>query len=338
MKFTNISVLYLMIALVPLWLIVLVFVYKRYLNTIKKLFSQNLVPKLISPNLLKIQKINFIIYFLVFSLFLFVLSGPQWGLKPQEVKTYGVDVILVIDVSKSMLTEDVLPNRLEFVKHTCEILLNRLETHRVGIITFAGVAFYHCPLTLDLQSAKDLLSIIDTDIVPYPGTKIGLALEEALRVFKEYSRGSKVVILFTDGEDHDSYSSSIGEEMKKNGIVVYTVGVGTPEGKVIPIRDQQGRIVDYKKDKQGNIVTSKLNEQLLYEIAEKTNGKYFSSNYGELRIAQQIINEISNLKQTQLKSKVYNLYTNRYHYFVYTIIILLLTEIFLVRILKYDKL
>lgn len=317
-----------MIVLVPLWVILIIFVYKKYKKVITSFFDLNLIQKIIIPRLFKIKKISFLIQTLIFGLFLFVLSGPQWGLKPQEVKTYGVDIILAIDVSKSMLTEDVVPNRLEFAKRTAEILLDRLGPNRVGIITFAGVAFYHCPLTYDIVSAKDFLSIIDTEIVPYPGTKIGLVLEESLRVLKQQGQSSKLVILFTDGEDHDSYSPSILEEFKKNNIIIYTIGVGTPEGKPIAIRDTQGRIVDYKKDKQGNIITSKLNEKLLYEISEKTNGRYFSLNYGELGIAQQIVEEISKMKHSELKSKVYNIYTNRYHYFVYIIIILFLIEIF----------
>jgi Ca-activated chloride channel family protein len=328
MKFANITWLYLMIVLVPIWLTILVFVYKKYVKNITALFSLNLVSKLIIPGLFKIQKVMLLLWFLIFCLFLFVLSGPQWGIVPKEVKTYGVDIVFAVDVSKSMLTEDVVPNRLEFAKRTMELILDRIETHRVGIITFAGIAYYLCPLTIDLTAVKDYLSIIDTEVVPYPGTKIGLALEEAVRVLKEQSQGTKVVVLFSDGENHDSYAESIVEEAKKNGIIIYTVGIGTPEGRPIPIRDPQGNIIDYKKDKQGNVVISRLNEQLLYEIAEKTSGRYFSSNYGELGVAQQIINEIASLKQSELKSKVYNIYTNRYHYFVYIIILLVLLEIF----------
>ena len=329
MKFANIVWIYLMIVLVPIWLVVLFFVYKKYVQNVNNLFSLNLVSKLTIPGLFKVQKVLLFFYFLVFALFLFVLSSPQWGLVPKEVKTYGVDLVFIVDVSKSMLTEDVVPNRLEFVKRTIEFMLDRIETHRVGIIVFAGIAYYLCPLTVDHTAVKEYLSIIDTDIVTYPGTKIGLALQEAVRVLKEQSQGTKVVVLFSDGEDHDSYASSIAEEAKKDGIIVYTVGVGTPEGRPIPIRDSQGNIVDYKKDKQGNIVVSRLNEQLMYEIAEKTSGRYFSSNYGELGVAQQLINEISSLKQSEIKSKVYNIYTHKYHYFVYIIILILLLEIFL---------
>ncbi len=328
MKFANITWLYLMVVLVPIWATILFFVYKKYVKYINTLFSFNLVSKLIVSGLFKIQKILLLLCFIIFVLFLFVLSGPQWGLVPKEVKTYGVDLIFAIDVSKSMLAEDIAPNRLEFVKRTMSLILDRIETHRVGIITFAGIAFYLCPLTIDHTAVRDFLSMIDTDIVPYPGTKIALAIEEAVRVLKEYSQGTKVVVLFTDGEDHDSYVESVVEEAKKEGIIIFTVGVGTPEGRPIPIRDSQGRIIDYKKDKQGNIVTSRLNEQLLYEISEKTSGRYISSTYGELGVAQQIMNEISSLKQSELKSKIYNIYTNRYHYFVYIILILMALEIF----------
>ncbi|MCX7940909.1 MAG: VWA domain-containing protein [Endomicrobia bacterium] len=328
MKFAHIFWIYLLIVAIPIFIISAVLVYKKYKNLILRIFSITQISKVILPGLLKLQKITLLLYFLIFILFLFSLSGPQWGLRPQEVKTYGVDIIIAIDVSKSMLTEDVVPNRLQFAKRTIEHLLNKTETHRVGIITFAGIAFYHCPFTVDLQAAKDLVSIIDTDIVPYPGTKIGLAIEETLRVFREHKGSTKVMLLFTDGEDHDSYSKELIQQAKQDGIIIYTIGVGTPEGKPIAIRDSTGKIIDYKKDKQGNIVVSRLNEKLLYEIAEETGGRYFSSSYGETGIAEQIINEISNLKQAQLKAKVYNLYTNRYYYFVYLILLFMAIEIF----------
>lgn len=321
--------LYLLIFAVPLWIVVLVITYKRYKLAITTVFTIKQVERIISPGTLKIQKILLLVNLLILILLFLALSGPQWGLKPQEVKTRGVDLILAIDVSKSMLTEDVIPNRLEFAKRTAEFLLNRVDTHRVGIITFAEIAFYHCPFTIDIQAAKDFLRIIDTDIIPYQGTKMGAAIEEALRVFREHRSESKVLVFFTDGEDHGSYPKELAQQAKKEGVIIYTVGVGTPEGKPIPIRDQSGRIVDYKKDKQGQIVVSKLNEQLLYEIAEITGGRYFSLAYGEAGIAEQIVNEIGRLKSSELKTKVYNIYTNRYYYFVYLVLLLLMAEIFI---------
>lgn len=329
MSFNSIFWLYSGIIFSILFTFLLIFIYKKYFKTLTDLISLNLIPKIITEGIFKIQKVNLVITFFILVLFFVSLSGPQWGIQPQEVKTYGVDIIFIIDVSKSMLTEDLIPNRLEFAKRTARLLLEKFQTNRVGIITFAGMAFYHCPLTNDLQAAKDLLDIIDTDIVPYPGTKIGAALKEALRVLKETSKTTKVIVLFTDGEDHDSYSKEITKELKENNIIVYTVGVGTPEGKLIPIKDKDGRIIDYKKDKQGNIITSKLNEALLYEIAEETSGRYFSSNYGEFSIATEIVSEISGLKKSETKSKILKIYVNRYYYFVYLIIILIFIEIFI---------
>ncbi|MCS7231261.1 MAG: VWA domain-containing protein [Elusimicrobiota bacterium] len=329
MSFNKIYWLYLGVVLIPLLAVFFISIYKKYFKLLSNLISLNLISKVITEGVFKIQKINLLLIFIILILFFVSLSEPQWGIQPQEIKTYGVDIIFIFDVSKSMLTEDITPNRLEFAKRVAKLLLEKLDTHRVGIITFAGVAFYHCPLTNDLQAVKEFLEIIDTDIVPYPGTKIAFALKEAIRGFKEIEKSIKTVILFTDGEDHDSYSKDIAKELKENNIIVYTIGIGTPEGKPIPIRDNFGRIIDYKKDKYGNIVTSKLNEPLLYEISEETSGRYFSSNYGEFSIATEIASEISNLKKSELKSKVLKIYKNRYHYFVYLIILLILLEIFL---------
>lgn len=328
MNFANIKFLYSLFIFLPLIIVAFVLLYKRYRKVLLNLFNYNMLPVVINNGVFKIQKVQLFIYTLIIILFFIALSGPQWGIKPQEIKTYGLDLVLCIDVSKSMLTEDVTPNRLEFVKRVSQMLLEKISTNRVGIITFAGIAFYHCPLTNDLQSVKDFLSIIDTDIVPYPGTKIGLALQEAIKVLQQTGKTTKVVVLFTDGEDHNSEPLSFAEEAKKEGIIIYTVGVGTIEGKPIPIRDNSGMIIDYKKDKQGNIVTSKLNEKLLYQIAEKTSGRYFSPSYSEFGIVDGIVTELSNLKKSEIKSKYYHLYINRYHYFVYIIILLILIEIF----------
>ncbi|MFQ3676045.1 MAG: VWA domain-containing protein, partial [Endomicrobiia bacterium] len=287
-----------------------------------------LFEKILHKDILKIKKIDNIIILLIVIFFLISLSGPQWGLAPQEVKSKGADIIIGIDVSKSMLVEDVLPNRLEFTKKVIRLLLDRIEGSRVGIITFAGIAFYQCPLTVDISAAKYFLNFIDTDIVPYPGTKIGECLSETLRVFKQYGSSTKILVLFSDGEDHDSSVEYYAEELRKNGVVVFTVGVGTPEGRPIAIRDARGTIIDYKKDKKGNIVTSRLNEKLLSSIAEKTLGKYYALSDNNLFILESLVRELNMVKKGELKSKVFNLYKNRYHYFVYILLFLFFIEIF----------
>ncbi len=330
MKFVYPFYLYLLAVLVPLFIVVAIKIYKKYKRIITVFINLKLLNHICSvPQILKVYKVQLLISIFILAIFLFSLSSPQWGIVPQEVKTHGVDVIIGIDTSKSMLAEDITPNRLEFTKKIINVLLDRLQGNRVGIITFAGIAFYQCPLTLDIDAAKYLLSVIDTDIVPYPGTKIGDCIAETIRVLKDQPhKGGKILIIFTDGEDHDSSPVQLAQEARKNGIVIYTVGVGTPEGRPIPIRDNAGNIVDYKKDKSGNIVTSKLNEELLTQIANITNGRYYSLTYGELGIVEQLYDEIANTQKVELKSKIYNLYKNRYHYFVYILIFLFLIEIF----------
>lgn len=329
MNFANNVYLYLM----PVVLIVvcsrLVYNYRKYKNALYSFTGRILVEKIVCPSVLKIYKVKNILVFLIFLLFLISLSGPQWGIVPQEVKAKGVDVIIGVDVSRSMLTEDVLPNRLGLTKSVIELLLNRLEGNRVGIITFAGIAFYQCPLTVDIKAAKYMLSFLDTDTVPYPGTKVGDCIAETLRVFKKYGGMSKVLLLFTDGEDHNSEIDIYLNEAKKNNIIIHTVGVGTPQGRPIPIRDANGIIVDYKKDRRGNIVTSKLNEQLLIKISQETGGKYFSLASNNLMVVDYLLGEINSYKKSDLKSNVYKLYKNRYYYFVYLLIFLFLLEIFL---------
>ncbi len=329
MKFANIEYLYLLPILIVIFTIFLVLRYKKYNFLLKRFIDSAMFGKVVHRDVIKIYKITDIIFLLIFLFFIVSLSGPQWGLVPKEVKVVGADIIFAIDVSKSMLVEDVEPNRLELVKKIVSLLLDRVGANRVGIITFAGISFYQCPLTLDISSAKYFLSFVDTDSVPFPGTKIGDCIAEAIRVFKQYSRTTKVLIIFTDGEDHDSSVSEQIDEARKNGVIIYTVGVGTSQGRPIPIRNDYGQVIDYKKDKKGNIITSRLNEKLLIEIARATSGKYFSLSYANLSIVDFLTREIGEIKKGELKSKMYNIYINRYHYFVYLLIILFLTEIFI---------
>jgi Ca-activated chloride channel family protein len=177
---------------------------------------------------------------------IFALTRPQWGFHWEEIKRVGVDVMVAIDVSESMLAEDVKPNRLERAKREVIDLIEMLEGDRIGLIAFAGTSFVQCPLTLDYGACKMFLDYIDTDLIPVPGTAIAEAIRTSLKSFNKRERKSKALILITDGEDHEGEPIDAAKEAKKEGIKIFTIGVGREGGAPIPLKDGSG---GFKKDR-----------------------------------------------------------------------------------------
>jgi len=255
----------------------------------------------------------------------FALADPQIGTKLEEVKRSGVDIFVALDVSKSMLAEDVVPNRLEKAKHEISTFIERLQGDRIGLICFSGIAFVQCPLTLDYSAAKLFLSDIDTDIIPQPGTAIESAIELAQQSFVHRELKHKVLILITDGEDHEGDPVEIAKEARKEGIVVYTIGIGSQQGAPIPEFDRYGNRVGYKKDRDGQVVTSRLDVITLEKIAFETGGKYYISSTGESEL-NKIYQEISEMEEKELSSRQFTQFEDRFQIFLFITFILLIIE------------
>ena len=316
----------------PVIIIIVLYLFREYQRRLEEFADKKMHGFLIDQKIVKLRKYENLNFIVIFSLLIITLSGPQFGSKLLEVKKKSVDVIIAIDCSKSMLAEDILPNRITKSKELFGILLEQLKENRIGVIAFSGIAFTQCPLTFDYKSAQILLELINTDLIPYPGTAIGDAIRLAIKSFgkEKVSTTSKVLILLTDGEDHKSNPIDAAKEAKEYGIKIYTIGVGNPQGEPIPIRDSSGNVVDYKKNKKGEVVLTKLNEQLLQEIAEITGGKYFRFNYGsDLSIVEEIYSDISRMNKQISKSELHNLYEHRFQYPLALVIILLLLEDFI---------
>lgn len=210
------------------------------------------------------------------------LTAPQFGAKPTMAQRRGVDVMVLLDVSRSMLAQDLKPSRLERAKYQIGHLLDRLHGDRVGLVVFAGQAFVQCPLTLDYGAIQMFLDIVDTTTIPVQGTAIGEALELAVRSFTEEDQ-HKVVILFTDGEDHLGDPLQVAEKLAEEGARIFAVGLGTADGELIPGLEE-GAGLSYHKDRQGQYVKTRLDEATLRQIALATDGDYFRSSLqgGEL--------------------------------------------------------
>jgi len=264
---------------------------------------------------------------LVFAvLFLFVaFARPQWGKKESEVTSKGQDIIVAIDVSLSMLAEDMKPNRLEKAKFELKSFIESLKTDRIGIITFAGRAFLQCPLTLDYEAAKMYLDIIDPGSIPVPGTAIAEAINLAVKAFEETELKNRVLIIITDGEDHEGKVLEAAAEAKKQGVVIHVIGIGSTTGEPIPLRDGSGSLIGYKKDKSGSIVTTKLNDELLRKIALVGGGNYFSASTTQDELSR-ILYDISKMEKKTHSSLRLDRYQDRYGWFLVLGLVFLLLE------------
>ena len=205
------------------------------------------------------------------------LARPQWGGTEETVERTGIDCFFLLDTSRSMAVEDVAPNRLGLARHAAESLLAQISEHRVGLIGFAGEAGVQCPLTLDHAAVKMFLQTIEIDSMPVPGTALAGALETALQRFKATEDMDRVraIVLFTDGEDHAGGLDALYENFRQAGIPVFTVGLGTSQGGPIPMRDGDGVLTGYKKDRSGQIVTSRMDDEPLRELSRETGAAHY---------------------------------------------------------------
>jgi Ca-activated chloride channel family protein len=268
------------------------------------------------------------LFILAYTLLIVALADPQIGQTVEEVKREGVDIIVALDVSLSMMAEDISPNRLEKAKYEVSKLIDILEGDRIGLVAFAGMAHVQCPLTLDYSAAKLFLRMMDVDLIPQPGTAIGDAIRESMKAFNQKERKHKVLILITDGEDHESKPIEAAEEAAAEGIKIFTIGLGSPQGVPIPMYDRYGNPAGFKKDRQGNVVTTKLDVTTLQTIAFNTGGEYYISTAGETEL-RKIYEKINEMEKKELTSKQFSQYEDRFQIFIILALLVLIIETFL---------
>lgn len=256
------------------------------------------------------------------------LAGPQVGTRLEEVKREGIDIFIGLDVSASMLCEDVRPSRLESAKHEILQFVNGLKGDRVGLVAFAGSAVIHCPLTTDYGAAKLLVKVMSPDLLPEPGTALADAIDAARRSFRREEGKSKVLVLVTDGEDHEEKAVEAAEDAAKEGIRIYTVGLGTPLGAPIPLYDSRGNRAGFRKDKNGEVILTRLNDVLLQRIAEAGGGQYLRGTQGGEEL-EAVWSDISSMEKKELGAKQFAAFEHRFQYLVLPALILLVIEFFL---------
>ncbi len=271
----------------------------------------------------RILKVLMVIIAVLLSLV--ALARPQWGFEWEETKRVGLDMLIAIDVSKSMLAKDVKPNRLERSKFAVKDLVKKLNGDRIGLVAFAGTAFLQCPLTIDYNGFLLALEDLNTATIPRGGTSIASAIKEAMDVFKSPEKKYKVLVVITDGEEFEGDALNMALEAAKLGIKIYCVGVGTNEGDLIPVVDERGDRM-YLEDKSGQVVKTKLNEELLKRIAISTGGSYVRATQGEFGLVLLYDKSILKLEKRDVEAKMRKRYQERFQPFLAFAILLLFVE------------
>ena len=279
--------------------------------------------------------LKFVILMLAIAFFIVGMARPQFGSKLKTVKREGVELMIALDVSNSMMAEDIQPNRLERAKRAISRLIDRLQDDKIGLIVFAGDAYTQLPITSDYNSAKLFLNSVNTQIVPKQGTAIGAAIDLARKSFTPNGEANKAVIIITDGENHEDDAVSSAQAAVDEGIVVHTIGMGLPSGSPIPVlRNGQ---TDYLKDRDGNVVVTKLNEQMLEQIAAAGKGIYVRANNAQIGLST-LFDEINKMEKQEMETRTYSEYDDQFQYFFAVGLFLLLLEfVILERKNKYLK-
>ena len=299
----------LLLLLIPLFFIGYAILRAERNRRLRRLGDGNLVKELMPSWSRSKGWVRLVLFSMAWFFFVVGLARPQLGAKLEERTTRGAEVMIALDVSNSMLAEDYSPNRLERAKLAISRLTDRLRDDRIGLVIFAGTSFVQLPVTTDYISAKMFLNNISTSSVPVQGTAIGEAINTCIRSFSAQSEKSRVIILISDGENHEDDAVAAAMTAAEAGAKVYTIGVGSPEGQPIPVDG------DLLKDKDGNIVVTKLDEESLIEIAEAGGGAYVHAGNDEFGL-NPIIDDIRKMDDEQYNSVIFEEYDEQFMYFL----------------------
>ncbi len=321
-QFENPLYLYLLFLLPLLAVFYLYSNYKRRKN-IKKYGDLNLLKNLM-PGVSKYRPdVKFWLTFSAIALTIVMLARPQFGSKMEKVKRTGVEAMVALDISNSMLAKDVTPNRLEKSKMLISRMIDQFTSDKVGLIVFAGEAFTQLPITTDYISAKMFLNSISPSLITTQGTDIGSAITLAMRSFTSQKGLERAIVIITDGENHEEGAMEAAKEAAKKGIHIYVLGVGSKDGAPIPV---QGRDDEYRKDEQGNVIITRMNEQMCQQIAQAGKGAYIRVD-NTSSAERSLLAEIDKLAKSDVESTIYSEYDEQFQAVAWLILILLFVEV-----------
>ena len=323
-RFAQPQYLYLLLIVPLMWAIYFYSVYRNRKNMAK--YGNPQILQSLAPDVSKYKPgTKFFLQQLALIVMIFIIARPQMGAKIETVKKQGVEIIIALDVSNSMLARDIAPSRLDKAKQMLSKLIDQLDNDKVGLIVFAGDAYTQLPITSDFVSAKMFLSTISPDMVPTQGTAIGRAIALAMNSFTPDQSADKAIIVITDAENHEDDAVQMAKEAAQKGIMVDVIGIGSEQGAPIPIG---GNDTNLRKDNQGNVVITKLNAQLGRDIAKAGDGIYISAdNTGSALRA--LTAEVKKMKKSDIESKVYSEYDEQFQGLAWIVLILLLLDIFI---------
>ena len=294
----------------------------------QKRFANATLLKRLSPNKSVFKSVlKLVILCLAFASLTLALVNPKVGTSLETVKREGVDIVFAVDVSKSMLAEDIKPNRLEKSQQLVSRIIDKLGSDRVGIIAYAGKAFPQLPITTDYSAAKMFLQNLNTDMLSSQGTAINEAINLSKTYYDDDQQTNRVLVILSDGEDHSEAAVQVAEEASKEGIKIFTIGVGDVNGGPIPLR-RNGVLLNYKKDKQGETVITKLDEETLKNIASQANGVYINGAITD-KVVSQMSDILNKMDKTEFEAKQVANFESRFQWFLGLAILLLFIDIFL---------
>ena len=327
MKYLNAQFGYLYL-LVPLLLFFFIWAFRSRKRALQTFAEKPLLTEILtSPNLERVRW-KAIILILGITLLLTALMGPSWGFRWQEVRRRGVDVMIAVDTSKSMLAADIKPNRLERTRLEIKEFSKSLRGDRVGLIAFAGGSFVQTPLTIDYNALALALDALSTDIIPQGGTNIPAAIKTALVAFEKGKEGDKVLIIITDGENHEGDAVEAAKRAAAEGVTIFTIGIGTREGEIIRVIDEEGRL-SFLKDGQDRVVKSRLDEVTLQKVALATGGGYVRATAAEFGLDLIYNDRIAKMEGAELDSTLQKRYQDRFQIPLVLTILLLCLEVVL---------
>lgn len=316
-----------LLLLLPLLLLV----YTLYLawrrKTQKYFGDKELLEQLIPERSTNKPLLKFIIYLSVITLISLALVNPQIGSRMEKVQREGLDLVFAVDVSKSMLSEDIQPNRLQRAKLFISRTIDDLVSDRVGIISYAGRAYPQLPITTDYSAARLFLKNVNTDLIPSQGTAIGEAIDLATKYFDDEEQKNRLLVILSDGEDHGEGIDEAIDKALQHNIKIITIGLGTVRGGPIPIK-RNGLVKGYKKDEDGEVVITKLNQSLLEEIAADGQGKYYSGN-ATRNAVEFLMAEMSKMEKTQFEASLFADYEDQFQWLLAPALLLLFLDIFI---------
>ncbi len=320
--------------LIPVLIGFFIWAYQHKQRALARFASLVLIKKLTPDTGLNRQVTKWILFLLFFFFLTLALVRPQFGVKMEMMERRGVDVIIAFDISKSMLAEDIAPNRIDRAKHEISKFIDLLKGDRIGLVVFAGESFVQCPLTLDYGAAKMFLDVVTTEWIQIQGTSLADAIRQSTKAFRTKSKKHKVLIVISDGEDHEGEAIDAAKDAAKEGVRIYTVGIGSESGVPIPLKKQSGNII-YKKNKNGDLVMTRLNSIILEKLALEAKGKYFHA--GTNLDLTLIYSEIAKMEKKDLGMNKLAVYEERYQIFLLIALFFLILEFIIPERIKRKK-